>query len=357
MKCLEFTTEPKRIRDFLSLPKRLYSRQDNTENPKQMRQILLGQHPLNKYFKLNKFIVYDETKPVARFAITRYPDDPVAYFGFFECINDAKAAKEAFKTAERFAKNHGCSKIVGPVDASFWIKYRLKINKFDNPPYTGEPYNKDYYLQLFQKNGFTICEHYTSNQYKAAHYKYMNAEYEDKYQEFAKKGYKIKSLKMEEYDFDIKELYRLLTELYSDFPIYKDLSEEDFIENFKSYKSIIDPSMVKFGYKDGKIVGFFISVPNYSNKVYRLNPLNLFKIIRIRKNPQDYVMLYMGVDRAHHGLGRALVYSIIQELNASKKPSIGALARDGKVTQNYAKDMIEDVYEYVLLEKSLDAKH
>jgi hypothetical protein len=68
-------------------------------------------------------------------------------------------------------------------------------------------------------------------------------------------------------------------------------------------------------------------------------------------------MLYMGVDRAHHGLGRALVYSIIQELNASKKPSIGALARDGKVTQNYAKDMIEDVYEYVLLEKSLDAKH
>ncbi len=357
MKCIEFTTEPKRIRDFLSLPKRLYSRQDNTENPKQMRQILLGQHPLNKYFKLNKFIVYDEQKPVARFAITRYPKDKTAYFGFFECENDLKVAKEAFKIAERFAKNNSCDKIVGPVDASFWIKYRLKINKFDTPPYTGEPYNKDYYLELFQKNGYQICEHYTSNRYKAAQYKYMNAEYEGKYKEFVQKGYRIRSLKMEEYDADMKELYRLLTMLYSDFPIYKDLSEEDFIETFKSYKSIIDPTMVKFGYKNGEIVGFFISIPNYNNRVYHLNPLNLVKILKTRKEPQDYVMLYMGVDHAHHGLGRALVYSIIQELNRSKKPSIGALARDGKVTQNYAKDMIEDVYEYVLLEKKLDAKN
>jgi len=354
MKCIEFTTEPERIRDFLKLPKRLYSRAENMENPKEIRRILLGEHPLCKYFELNKFIVYDEKKPVARFAMTRYPQDDTAYFGFFECENNPAAAKEAFRIAQRFAETHHCKRIVGPVDASFWIKYRLKINKFDTPPYTGEPYNKDYYLKLFQDNGFKICEHYTSNQYKAAQYEYINKEYEGKYREFEKKGYEIRSLKLEEFGANIKVLYKLLTELYSDFPIYKDLSEADFIEIFKSYKSIIDPSMVKFGYKDGKIVGFFISVPNYGNIVYHLRPLNILKLLRIRKQPQEYIMLYIGVDQKHHGLGRALVYSIIQELNQSKKPSIGALARDGKVTQNYAKDMIEDVYEYVLLEKKLD---
>ena len=354
MKCIEFTNEPKRVRDFLSLPKKLYTKSDNMENPSEIKQILLGKHPLNKYFTLNKFVMYnDEDRPVARFAITRYDGDSTAYLGFFECIDDTEVAKELFAVAERYAKDYGCDKIVGPVDASFWIKYRLKINKFDTAPYTGEPYNKDYYLKLFQKNGYKICEHYTSNRYKAAEYKYMNAEYEGKYKEFAKKGYKIRSLKMEEYDEDIKELYRLLTSLYSDFPIYKDISEEDFIETFKSYKTIIDPTMVKFGYKNNKIVGFFISVPNYTNKVYHLNPLNIAKILKIRKDPEDYVMLYMGVNQEHHGLGRALVYSIIKELNVSKKPSIGALARDGKVTQNYAKDMIEGVYEYVLLEKKI----
>lgn len=353
MKCIEFTTEAKRIKDFLSLPKRLYKPEENTEDPKQTKAILLGKHPLSKYFKIYPFVIYDDKKPVARFAITLYPEDSTAYFGYYECEDDKAAAKLAFEEAEQFAKEHNCNKIVGPVDSSFWIKYRLKIRNFSEKPYTSEPYNKDYYLKQFKDNGYKICDHYTSNRYKPAEYAYINKEYEGKFEEFKKKGYEIRSLELDEFDARIKDLYKLLTDLYKDFPIYKDLSEEDFVAVFKSFKSIVDPSMVKFGYKNKKFVGFFISIPNYGNKVYHLNPINLAKILKIRKKPEDYVMLYMGVDQEHHGLGRALVYSIIQELNQSKKPSIGALAHDGKVTQDYAKDMIDNVFEYVLLEKEV----
>ena len=353
MKCIEFADEKKYINDFLKLPKTLYRSNENMEDAGDMKKILLGQHPLSKYFELHKFIVYRDDEPVARFGITLYPEDKTAYFGFFECINDEEVAKTVFNGALRFAKSQQCKKIVGPVDASFWIKYRLKTNKFDCSPYTGEPYNKQYYLRLFKDNGFRVCEHYTSNRYKGVEYDYINKEYEGKFKEFSKLGYEIRNIDLEKFDQLIDELYDLLTSLYSDFPIYKNISREDFVATFKSFKSIIDPTMVKFGFKDGKMVGFFISIPNYGNAVYHLNPLNIGKVLLTRKKPQDYVMLYMGVDQKHHGLGRALVYSIIQELNKSKKPSIGALARDGKVTQNYAKDMIQDVYEYVLLEKEV----
>ncbi|MBQ3945192.1 MAG: hypothetical protein II670_06215, partial [Alphaproteobacteria bacterium] len=44
---------------------------------------------------------------------------------------------------------------------------------------------------------------------------------------------------------------------------------------------------------------------------------------------------------------------IMKELMASGLPSIGALARDGKVTQDYAHDDVTDVYEYVLMEKKI----
>ena len=50
--------------------------------------------------------------------------------------------------AYKFAKEKWYKKIVGPVDASFWNKYRLKINLFDKRPYTGEPYNLKYYFNL-----------------------------------------------------------------------------------------------------------------------------------------------------------------------------------------------------------------
>ena len=62
----------------------------------------------------------------------------------------------------------------------------------------------------------------------------------------------------------------------------------------------------------------------------------------------------MGVDHDHRGLGKALVYSIMSELKKSGLPSIGALARDGKITQNYAEELIKDKYEYVLLEEKID---
>jgi GNAT superfamily N-acetyltransferase len=176
------------------------------------------------------------------------------------------------------------------------------------------------------------------------------------YDSFISKGYIIKSPSPSEFKKTIEEIYTLITTLYSDFPVFKDIEKEDFLEIFKSFKSIINYSMVKMGYYNNKPVGFFISIPNYHNIVYHLNVKNLIKINKIKKNPDEYVMLYMGVLPEHRGLGSALAQSIIQELKASKLPSIGALARDGKVTQNYAKEKIENKYEYVLLEKIIKEK-
>ena len=64
-------------------------------------------------------------------------------------------------------------------------------------------------------------------------------------------------------------------------------------------------------------------------------------------------MLYMGVDQNHKGLGKALIYSIVEELKRSNLPSIGALAHDGKISQNYAPEKITSRYEYVLLERKI----
>ena len=353
MKVVKFTNEKRYINDFLKLSKQLYNNHDNTEDSKEVRNLLLDKHPLSKYFSLNKFIVYNANKPVARFAITLYPKDNTAYFGFFECINDDEVAKAVFDAANNFALSHNCKHLVGPVNASFWLGYRLKINKFDERPYTGEPYNKDYYVRFFEQNGYKICDHYTSNHYKPAHYTYINKEYLGKYEEFIKKGYEIRSLDLEKYDESLGYLYDLIMVLYSDFPIFKKLSKEDFLTVFDSYRQVIDPKMVKLGYKDGKMVGFFVSVPNYGCDVYNITPIKLMRILKTRKNPREYIMLYIGVDQRHHGLGRALVYSIIQELNENKCPSIGALMHDGKVTQQYAKDMVDDVYEYALYKKEV----
>ena len=354
MKLVKFENEKRYVRDFINLPKKLYDSSENMENPNTVKKILLGTHPLSKYFKLDKFLVFDDNgKAVGRFCITTYEGDNTAYMGFFECINDNEIAKFLFDKMFVFCKERNYEKVQGPVDASFWIKYRLKINNFETP-YTGEPYNKDYYFVFFKENGFDVKEHYTSNVFLAIDETYVNEVFEKRFDEFVSKGYEIRSLKNGEFSKAIDDVYRLLIVLYKDFPIFKEIEIESFRELFNSYEQIIDNDMTKFAYFNGEMVGFYISIPDYGNLVYHTDNLfNIFKILRRKKKPKRFVMLYIGVDLQHRGLGKALVYAIMKELKINGLPSISALIRDGRVNQKYALKDVTDVYEYVLLERRL----
>ena len=355
MKCIKFEQQDQYVSDFVGLYHKLYNKKNNMQNDTEIRQLLLGQHALGRYFHLDKFCIYAKEEIVGRFIITTYPDDDTAYLGFFECIDDAETARFLFEKAEQFVMNKQYKRIIGPVDASFWIRYRLKTNKFDGLPYTGEPYNREYYLNLFLDNGYKVSEHYTSSIYKHIEEKWQDKKCVDRYQHFINQGYIITNPTIKDWDKTVEDLYTMITSLYRDFPIYKDIALKDFHKYFENYKLIINFDMVKMAYYKEKAVGFFISIPNYHNIVYHTNKLiNILKILHIRKRPKEYVMLYMGVLQEHRGLGKAIVQSIIEELRRSKLPSIGALQRDGKITQNYVNELIEERYEYVLLGKEIN---
>lgn len=342
-------------KNFLSLPSKLYKNNDLTQDYNTEYKLLYKKHPLSKYFNITPFVIIDKTykKPVARCILTYYPNDEIAYFGFFECINDEEIARLLINAVSKKAKYDGKKKLVGPIDSSFWIKYRLKINLFNKIPYIGEPYNKDYYYKLLLNNGFFVQNHYTSNIYPIVDKNYNNKKFQEHFKEFIDKGYEIKSPNKKNYQYTMGKVYDLIIDLYSDFPAFKYIEKEDFMNIFSSYKHILDFDMVKIAYYKNEIVGFFISVPNYYNLPYNLNIKNLIKLFQIKKKPNEYVMLYMGVDKNHIGLGKALSNAITFELKEKQVPSIGALARDGKLTQNYASELIKNRYEYVLLEKEL----
>lgn len=123
---------------------------------------------------------------------------------------------------------------------------------------------------------------------------------------------------------------------------------------FKYLKSLLNYSMVKMAYYEGEAVGFFISVPNFGNEVYGKNGLmKMLKIHSWKKKPESYVMLYMGVDPRHQGLGKALAEAVRLELKAQQVPSVGALIRQGSGGREYVRHLIEHEYEYVLLERQV----
>lgn len=340
---------------FISLPKRLYSKNEIMQNENDERSLLNGTHILSHYFSLKAFIVTGETgECISRCAVTIYPDDKTAFLGLFESADDTEAVKKLFSAAEEFAKTSGAEKIIGPVDASFWIRYRFKTDKF-GAPYTGEPYNLPYYPKLWQDCGYQICERYSSNHYVRVENQVDSEKFSSRLAEKLSEGYIIENVTKKGFSKALKEVYGMLIELYSSFPAYKRITEEEFTGLYSYFGSIIRYNMVKMAYFKGRPAGFFISIPDYGNTVYgKLSIADLIKIFRTRSKPSGYVMLYMGVDTEHRGLGKALAEAIRSELKNEGVPSIGALIRDGNINKDYFSSLIDFEYEYILLEKFLD---
>lgn len=344
----------KLLLEFLNLPRKLYTKKELMQNESEERDILNGTHILSRYFKVYPFVSLDDQgNSVARCVLTAYPDRDCAYIGFFESIDNRKAADSIFAAAEELAHKLGYISVVGPVDSSFWIRYRLKINYFGNP-YTGEPYNKSYYEKFFLSRGYEVSGEYISNRFKQVDRHFHDEKFANRLCEIKEKGYSIVSPSNESFEKSLKEIYSLLIELYSDFQTYSRITEEEFVSLYTPLKKVVDYSMVKMAYYRGKAVGFFVTVPNLGNAANGvITPKKILKILKTKLVCHDYVMLYMGVDGEHRGLGKALAESIRCELTQNGAVSVGALISKGKSNSGWFSELVSFTYEYRLYEKKL----
>lgn len=343
------------IENFIKLPKKIYDKAYLTQDAKTERLLLSGKHILSSDFEIYPFIVVDENdKVVSRCLLTYYPDDEKGYVGFYESIDSESASAMLFCGVEKKAIEDGKKSLIGPIDASFWIKYRLKINHFEKL-YTGEPYNKEYYLNLWKKAGYAISNYYSSNQGKIPTYYDVDAKCINRYNHVINAGYTFKNPTKESFLDNLEEIYELLIKLYSDFPGFKFVELKQFTELFSSLQLVLNFEMVTLAYKNEKLAGFFINVPNFGNATFgRITLSKIMHILKTKKKPKEYVLLYMGVDEGHFGLGGAFAEMAKRYLQEHSQHYIGALILDGKVTNNYYSTMIYDKYRYALLEKKID---
>ena len=339
---------------FLRLPKLLYDRKTLMQDAAAERAILQGTHLLSPDFAVYPFVVTDGKRPISRALLTVYPGDDEAYFGFFESVNDKAAAKLLFDAVQEKARKLGIAKLTGPVNASVWIGYRLKTDAFSDTPFTGEPYNPPYYEELFLENGFAVSDRYISDMYIQIPKDYANKRLERREKQFAEKGVEIRDLDLAHFDESMGEVWALLTKLYADFPAFRPMDQARFMTMFSDYRKIVRPEMVKFAYFEGKMAGFFICVPDYGNLVYRsMTPWNILALLRRKSAPKRYVLLYLGADPEFLGLGALLTYRVILELRKNGAAPIGALIHEGKVTQNYARDLLKGTHAYALYSREL----
>jgi hypothetical protein len=346
-------TDSPPLQDFLRLPGQLYGRKHLTQDKDTELQLVEGSHPLSKYFSFHAYVVYKDNQPAARFALTLYPDKTL-YIGYFECIKDTAVAAFLFEEADKLAKSMQARRLIGPVDASFWIKYRLKTNQFNGYPYTAEPNNLDYYADYFFQSGFRVTDRYTSTYHRNFLPKQRYHEFSERYKDFKSRDYQIIGINKRNFEKSIRDIYAMLMELYSDFPVFKAITFEDFYQIFYPMKYLSTPAFAKIAYCKNEPAGFVITLPDYNNLLTSSTLWSKIRIALKRIRAKRYISLYMGVRPEHHGLSRALIKVTVTGLYLRLSPLIGALIHEGKSTGKIAPETVSNTFEYVLMAKDYE---
>ncbi|WDF80485.1 GNAT family N-acetyltransferase [Mucilaginibacter sp. KACC 22773] len=197
-------------------------------------------------------------------------EQPTGGMGFFECINDKKAAFLLFDTAKKWLQDNGMQAMDGPINFgendNFW---GLLVEGFTHPSY-GMNYNFPYYRAFFEDYGFKTLYEQITNHLD------VNKPFSERFTKIAnwvikKPGYDFRHFeikKMEKFAADFIEIYN---DAWQDFENFVPITQATIAESFKKMKPLMDEKLIWFAYIDDEPAAFIIILPD-ANQM--LKPLN-----------------------------------------------------------------------------------
>ncbi|GAB4107562.1 GNAT family N-acetyltransferase [Echinicola sediminis] len=317
MKLLEVTSSAD-SREFLEMAVHLYKQEKNWIRPLDADINGLFDPKVNKLFRrgaeAKRWLLKDDhghtIGRIAAFTNPKWKDkQPTGGMGFFECVDDQKAAFLLFDTAKAWLKEKGMEAMDGPVNFGERDKWwGLLVDGF-SPANYNMPWNFPYYQKFFEDYGFKIY---------FKQYTYMR---QVKGVDFDPKFHKRAAITIDDPDYD----YRYLKgkELSEKFPEYfttvynkawarhmgKSMSIKEAQVMLKKLKPVVDEKLIYFGFFKGEPVSFFISIPEL-NQIFKyvngkLDWIGKMKFLyhKLFNPPEKMLGLVFGVVPEHQGKG------------------------------------------------------
>ena len=241
------------------------------ENESSIRQQFSANNPYFERCEAEIFCHGDQARLVGFFnPELLIEDEKVAYFGFWETKNTLAINQGLFDQFEQWASSCGATRIYGPINFSTYQANRLKVDHFDRPPFTDEPYNPDYYPNLLRQLGYDKKYGYVTaiNHSVDRLIQQINTPFSE-LKEATMGDFEFKKLTGQVWLDNLEALYPLVDAIFSQNFAYSKISWQSFQsmcgESFA--KKLCPKSSVIVWDKQGEIAGFFITYPDYGSLV------------------------------------------------------------------------------------------
>uniref|UniRef100_UPI003217FD30 GNAT family N-acetyltransferase n=1 Tax=uncultured Draconibacterium sp. TaxID=1573823 RepID=UPI003217FD30 len=237
-------------------------------------------------------------------------DQPTGCCGFFECINDKRAAFKLFDTAKQWLTENGMEAMDGPVNFDENFFYWGLLTDGFKPQTFGMQYNPAYYKELFDAYGFkTYYEQYSysldiANPDLPARF-WKIAEWVAK-----KPDYSFENFSFKNQDKYVRDFIEIHQKAWSEHGNYKPLQFQLLKGLLQNAKILLDEEFIWYVYYKGKPIAFFMQILDLNQIIQRLKSgkLNFWNALRLyylkkRKTITRCRVIVMGVVPEHQGKG------------------------------------------------------
>jgi GNAT superfamily N-acetyltransferase len=307
------------LKKFISFPYTLYKKV--LKNPFWAAPLRIDEktlfnrkkNPFYRHAQVQEFLVWQNGAIAGRIAGIideqhhKYREPGVAYFGFFESINDRTVAFALFNAAIAWARERGMKKIIGPINLSTNHILGMLVNDFGGVPMVQVPYNPEYYPELVSAFGFEKEKDHLAYYIKTGELKLS-----DKIRRVAdivrkNKRLQIRTVNMKDYWNEVtmaKDLYNRAWKNNSDFVPWLD---DEFMHMAKDLKLALIPDLTFLAFVDGQLAGISISLYNYNEIFVKMNgrllPTGIFKLLLGKNKIKNLRLAIMGVLPEYQRMG------------------------------------------------------
>ena len=307
----------KTFKHFVQLPYQIYDGDPNWVAPL-IRDVKTAfnkkKHPFHTHSEVQPFVAFRDGRPVGRIAAINnrnhvaYHDEPVGFFGYFECVNDPEVAAALFDRTAEWLRERRLETMRGPASFSLNEMAGLLTLGFDRPPTVMMPYNPEYYVDLITGAGFEEVQSLIG-------YHLSHSDAPEKLVKLEKKlekrlGVRTRTIDMDNFEGELerlRDLYNKAWEKNWGFIPMTD-AEIDFMAH--ELKPLVKriPTQVIFAERDnGETIGFTLFLMDANQALIhakgRLFPFGLVKILKYLPKMNYCRVLTLGLVPEARGQG------------------------------------------------------
>lgn len=237
-----------------------------------MKGLLTPEHPYHRTADATHFMASQDGKTVGRISVVmnrrfnEYYNTKIAFFGFFETIDDYAVAEALLDAAKKWAIEHGAEVLRGPGEYGNATHERQAclIDGFDEDVYVEHTWNYPYYQGLIERYGFQKAMDYH------AHLIDLSAPIGERLghvaSEVRQRGHlETRPLDMSRFDEELHMVIDIYNQAWAQNWGFLPIEDWEVDALVESLKPIIDPGLVRFAFYEGKpiaVLGAFPD-PNY----------------------------------------------------------------------------------------------